>query len=101
MIKVLKGKKYDTETAKYLLGTTNGYGCGDIYYVSEDLYLKKTGEYFLYGRGGAYSKYNEQCGDGVCGGSQIVPLSIGEAKQWVMDNFDGEEYIKLFGDVEE
>jgi len=59
MKKIINGKKYDTETATKLGEDCRGYR-GDIDFWSEELYRKKTGEFFLYGEGGARSQYNAQ-----------------------------------------
>lgn len=101
MIKILNGKKYNTETARNLLERNNGCGYGDFDYVRETLYKKKTGEYFLHGEGGARSQYGKSYSDYFCDGEQIIPLTEDMAKQWVIEYFDGEKYLMLFGDVEE
>ena len=55
MRKNIDRKMYDTETAELLASSSNGYGHGDFRYMEEQLYRKKTGEFFLYGEGGALS----------------------------------------------
>lgn len=84
MSKIINGKKYDTETAALVGEWNNGLYTNDIYYQSEDLYLKKTGEFFLYRWLNNY-----------------VPLSLAEAQDWAERHLTGEEYEKLFGTVEE
>lgn len=101
MKKIINGKKYDTETAKELSSWDNGLP-GDFSYVSETLYRKKTGEYFLAGHGGARSKYAESIGQNCwSGGTAITPLTESEAKAWAEDHLDCEEYEAIFGEVEE
>ena len=56
MKKIINGRKYDTETAKEIGYWSNGYPCSDFNHCEETLYLKKTGEYFLYGEGGALTE---------------------------------------------
>lgn len=102
MIKIINGKKYDTETAKMVGSWDNGYPTNDFHYCSETLYLKKTGEFFLFGDGGAMSKYSESCGtNNRCGSCEIIPFTEDEAKEWAEELLTGEEYIEIFGDVEE
>lgn len=102
MKKIIKGRKYDTETAKELATWSNGYGVSDFKYCIETLYIKKTGEYFLYGEGGAMSKYSESCGQNCwCGGEKIIPLTVDKAKSWAERNIDADEYEEIFGEVEE
>ena len=47
MKKIINGKMYNTETAKYC-GGYEFSNCGDFNYVCEELYQKKTGELYLY-----------------------------------------------------
>ncbi len=52
MKKVIDGKVYDTETATLKAEWENMYDARNFNYVEEQLYQKKTGEFFLYGYGG-------------------------------------------------
>ena len=67
MKKIINGKMYNTETAKYC-GGYEFSNCGDFNYVCEELYQKKTGELFLYGEGGAMN-WNEV--EGAIGHAKI------------------------------
>lgn len=101
MKKILNGKLYDTDTAKEVGFYSNGYGVGDFQYCYETLYRKKTGEFFLYGRGGAMSKYCERYDNMRSGGDVIIPYTEEEAKEWAVENMDADDYMELFGVVEE
>ena len=75
MKKIINGKSYDTETAKdvgyrYIgaFGKLDGY--------EERLFVKKTGEHFLYGIGGPDSKY---------GKPTIKPVTDKQANEWKKD----------------
>lgn len=101
MNKVIKGKRYDTNTAE-ALGEYQHLYPRDFNYVCETLYRKRTGEFFLFGEGGAASKYRERTTDGMwCGGEKIVPLTLKEAQDWAEEHLDGDEYEKIFGEVDE
>lgn len=100
MIKIIDNKKYDTNTAKMLFKSRQGRD-GDVNYVSKTLYLKKTGEFFLYAEGKIFTDYGERCDSVWSNGAAIFPLTVDEAKEWVSYNCSGEDYIELFGDVEE
>lgn len=96
--KVIKGKMYNTETAKMVASWDNGLSFTDYWYDDEDLFRKKTGEYFLWVRtlSSIFSFcdiYEPQTG--------IVPISEENAKEWAEKRLSGEEYIRLFGAVEE
>ena len=51
MKKIINGKVYDTDTAKLIGSWDNGI-YGDLDSVSEDLYRKRTGEFFIFGHEG-------------------------------------------------
>lgn len=103
MKKIIKGKKYDTETATKLGSWWNEYSYNDFNYAHEDLYLKKTGEYFLHGEGGPLSKYAKySASNGAYEGNSIIkPLSKEEAMKWGEDKLDVDKYEEIFGEVEE
>lgn len=101
MKQIIKGKKYDTDTAE-LLGSDSHLWRNDIDYWKEELYRKKTGEFFLYGEGGARSKYGIQSSTNSWSGDEkIIPLTEAEAKHWAENHLSVEEYEKIFGEVEE
>lgn len=102
MKKIINGKMYNTETAKMVGSWSNNVSCSDFSYCEEELYKKKTGEFFLYGSGGAMSKYATSCGNGWTGGGQaITPMTVENAKRWMERHCDADEYIEVFGEVEE
>lgn len=101
MKKIINGKKYDTTTATLVAEWSNGYGSGDFHHCSEELYQKRTGEFFLFGEGGPLSKYAETSDGNNCYGERISLMDENEAKYWVMENCSADTYIELFGDVEE
>lgn len=100
MKRIINGKRYDTDTAKYIAKYESDYNMGDFHYYREDLYLKKTGEFFLWGNGGGLSPYADHYGDMRGPGEKIVPLTLDEAKAWVEKIEDPDLYEELF-EVEE
>lgn len=101
MKKIINGKKYDTETAKELGYWNNGYPSNDFNYCEETLYLKKTGEYFLHGEGGALTQYSEKTWSGNTSGENITLLTEKKAKEWAEMHLTVDEYESIFGEVEE
>ena len=103
MKKIVEGKMYNTETATYIgRYRTDTMSRRDFRYLEEELYQKRTKEFFLYGEGGAmtkYAKYVEGCG--YTDGEKIIPLSEDEARDWVEEHMDVDDYIELFGECEE
>lgn len=71
MDKIVKGKRYNTETAKHI-GSKG----------EEELYHKQTGEFFL------------------CFSGKVKPLTYEAAQGWVMENLP-EEYDNLFKKVDD
>lgn len=102
MKKIINGKLYNTETAQSI-----GYWCNtgntrDFSYVSEELYRKRTGEFFLFGEGGPMSKYSRSIGNNEwSGGEEITPLTWEAARRWAEEHLDVEEYEACFGETPE
>ena len=102
MKKIIKGKLYDTATAKRLGEYEPSPYRTDFHYFCETLYQKKTGEFFLHGAGNAASKYSRSCGQNEwCGSEQIQPLTYAEAQAWAEEHLDGEDYCEIFGEPSE
>ena len=100
MKRIIDGKKYDTDTARFVASDEDHRG--DFRYWCEDLYCKRTGEYFLYGEGGPMSKYAKSCGCNSWTGSEaIVPLTESEARKWAEHHMSVDAYEAEFGEVEE
>lgn len=101
MKKVIKGRVYDTDKAK-LIGEISFGSYGDATYEAEELYVNKAGAYFLYGHGGALSKFGKAIAVGSISGSSLIkPLTLEEAKEWTEENLDGDTYEETFGEIEE
>lgn len=101
MRKIIDGKMYDTATAT-LIAEHQYSSPREWDYENEELYLKKSGEWFLFGEGGSYSKYGKKCDPNHwCGGEAIKPLTEQEAKKWLEDNNYTDKYIEYFGEPAE
>ena len=101
MKKVINGKLYNTETAELIDNYSNGLSNRDFRNITEELYRKKNGEFFLYGYGGPLTKYRERCGDMWGSGENIIPITEAEAKEWLETHSTTETYIEVFGQPEE
>ena len=96
MKKVINQKLYDTETATKVGEWSNGYGQGDFRWAREELYMKRTGEYFLYGEGGGLSQYAGHYGDSSGDGEAIEPLTYNQARDWAEAKLGADDYMRLF-----
>lgn len=95
MKKIIDGKIYNTETANEIEEWNNGFGGGDFRYCYETLYQSKKGVFFLYGRGGALSKYAETYGNMKTENSEIIVMTEKEAFCW-LSNVNPDKAIELF-----
>ena len=101
MFKIVNKKRYDTTTAD-CLGKYQYSTCNDLNYTYEALYRTKGGEYFLYAEGGPFSGYRKAIGQNAyIGDETIIPMSYSEAQQWVEAKLSGEDYERIFGEVDE
>lgn len=82
MKKVINGKIYNTETATEIEQWDNGLSRNDFGWCNESLYVTRKGAYFVYGAGGALSRWGQSCGDGRCGGKGLEVLTKQEALEW-------------------
>ena len=102
MKKIINGKLYNTDTARKIASCEHGDGPRDFRYYWESLYCKRTGEYFLAGEGGPMTKYSKSVGQNSwSGGEGVIPLTLGEAKEWAEREMDVDDYQAEFGAVTE
>lgn len=99
MHKIIANKVYDTDTAKALGNWQRGFS-SEKGYISETLYMKKTGEYFLHGEGGPRSRYAQRVAPNTWGyGERIIPISEEEAHSWAENHLTSASYDLVFGTV--
>lgn len=97
MKKIINGKVYDTRTAEQVGSFSRCFG--DFSDYDEELYRKRTGEFFLYGSGGPMSPYSRATGQNSwSGGEGIRPLTYAEAQEWAEEALDADDYVAIFGD---
>lgn len=97
MKKIIDGVKYNTETAKEIATWDNSIRYGEKEYEFEALYIKSTGEYFLFAKGAAESRYSENIIDANVPNSLIIPFSKERAKEWCLESLSKEEYEAIWG----
>lgn len=100
MIRIIDGKRYDTETATSVAVYENKYPSCDFRWFMEELYKTQKGSYFLYVEGGALSPYSEPCGNnGNCGISDIKAMSPKEAFEWMTEHGLDKKAEKEFSEM--
>lgn len=100
MKRIICGKVYDTCTAKELASWESSPDATGFDYISETIYQKRTGEFFIFGFGGPDTKYAVSAGQHRwSSGSQIIPLTWDSAREWAENHLSAEEYEKIFGSV--
>ena len=98
MKRLITNKKFDIHDTKLVAEYNNGLNDTSTKHCIEELYLKKSGEYLLYGRGGLKTQWsaNENKDEG------IRPLTAKEAQDWIyLHSHDQYYYADLFGEAEE
>ena len=91
MRKIIQNKLYDTEKAT-LVATYHDNTC------AERLYRKRTGEFFIHGRGSSdHDDYAVWKGNRVTGSEQIKPLTPKRAMAWATKHLNRQQYNDIFG----
>lgn len=102
MRKVIKGNRYDTDTAKKLGESREESLCGKPDWLKETLYRTKAGNYFIHGEGGARTCYGGIAPDGwQTSGEKIIPITEERAMEWAEQYLDAEQYEMAFGAISE
>ena len=97
MKRVIRGRLYDTDTATVIGAHENSDRVYDLNWMRETLYRKRTGEFFIFGEGGANTKYAEQPRpDALISGESIVPITYDEAKEFAEKYLTADEYASAF-----
>lgn len=93
---LINDKKTNLDDAKLVAEYCNNREKDDDEFCMEELYLKDSGHYFLYGRGGAGTDWAELGGEG------LKSLTAQQAQDWVTDHAgDKSHYTDLFEDAQE
>lgn len=97
MRKIIDGKSYDTGKAELIGEYESEFGRSDFKWFREELYRKRTGEYFIYGEGHAQSRYAKQAHGMWGAGEAITPMSYDGARKWAEEHLGAEGYEREFG----
>lgn len=87
---IIRGRRYDTETAICLGEASSGGSVSDFRYWEAGLYkTKKIGQFFLAGEGGPMTQFATRHTDGSrSSGSRIIILDTPQALEWAEEHLD-------------
>ena len=99
MLRIIDGKRYNTETAHEVLALYNGgYNRSDFRYEDTSLYITKKGVWFLAGEGHAMSRWARKDGGNSYGpGAGIQPVAPAEAQAILEEHAQNELVEQYFG----
>lgn len=97
MKRIIKNRVYDTSKAR-LVGRFAELGEDPSSRLSEKLYQKRTGEYFVYGEGGPLTRYASWHDGSPSPGERIMPLGYDEARAWAEAHLSPEDFSEAFPD---
>ncbi len=99
MKKIINAKLYDTATAEKLAEKWNGLNTSDVRNFRETLFKTKKGSYFLYGEGGAATRWAKKNGNSLDAGRNIIQMDKWKAMEWLAKNDFPEVIEKEFPDL--
>jgi hypothetical protein len=98
MKQIINGKRYDTDKATQLARWHSGFNLGDPKVCEEKLYGTNKGAFFIYGAGGAMSRWSNRVGNTTGGGEGIEVLTKDAAMNWLEGKGLTAELEACFGD---
>ena len=93
MIQVIDGKRYNTETAKFIFEYWNGYMTSDFKHRTKSLYLTSKGSWFIHHVGGALTDMAESIGNSSHGSECIEPINADDAYGFLEAHSDDEKAL--------
>lgn len=99
MIRIIDGKRYNTETATKVADVSgNCQSITDFKFDHTQLYRTTKGAWFIAGKGGPLSRWVRTVGDGYTGGSGIQVLDADEARALLEQHAEASVVEQYFGD---
>jgi hypothetical protein len=101
MIRIIDGKRYNTQTAELVAEVPCGYYSTDFNYHDTGIYISQKGTWFLAGSGNALSMWAKRApGGGYGPGRGIRPLDDDDAREH-LERAGATDAIERFFDVED
>lgn len=100
MKKIINRKLYNTDTATKIAHYELNVSKDDPTWYEEDLYRKRSGEYFIHGSGNELTRYAQTKPEiGSRAGESIVFLTYAQAEEWSKRHMPPKEYSAEFGKI--
>jgi hypothetical protein len=98
VLRIIDGKRYDTETATLICDISpNDFHYDDFRYESTHLYRTGKGAWFMAGEGGPLSRWAQPVGQsGKCSGEGIQIISDEEARDLIEQHGKPEQVEEFF-----
>lgn len=100
MIKIIDGKRYNTETAELLYCHDNGHYANDFRCRTKMLYRTSSGAFFIHHEGGAMTDMAVSVGNNGTGGSENIEAVIADDAYGFLqahsDDSDAQESIDQY-----
>ena len=88
MLKIIDGKRYNTETAEQVLFHNNGKYQNDFGYRSTTLFRTNNGAWFIRHYGGPFTDMATSAGNGLGWGEELEPVSDDAAFKFLQSHSD-------------
>jgi len=95
MIRVIDGKRYDTDKAELIFSWDNGRGCGDFRQREKSLFRTSKGAWFIYHSGGPMTDMSVAVGDGMGGSEDIEPVDADDAYGFLEAHSDDRDALRM------
>lgn len=96
MEKIINNHRYSTETSTFIGEYSNELDVSDEQYIYESLYRKRTGEFFLFCKGGAKTMYSKKINNKRVYNEDIELTTYDEAEKWAKTHLSQEIYDYYF-----
>lgn len=103
MIRIINGRRYDTDASHLIGEATHGEFVTDHSYWRAGLYrTPRAGRYFLAGEGGPMTQFARIDGDGrsLAYGERVIPMDAHDAREWAERHLTSREVERAF-EIEE
>ena len=83
MIRIIDGKRYNSETAEEICFAGNNLNPTDFRNLNAWLFRTEKGAWFIHGVGGASSRFSHNTGNGRCGAEDLQVVTAEDAQAFL------------------